>query len=108
MKGELEKSINSYQLALKLNPDSPECHFNLATAYNDNQDPKAAQEHFETSLKHNPKNADCLFELGKLQQRRGAVNIEKAEEYYKRALEDDPKHKKASVALAQIMDVLAQ
>jgi tetratricopeptide (TPR) repeat protein len=102
MKGFLDKSINSYLLALKLNPDSAECHFNLATAYNDNADQKQAQEHFETSLKHNPHNADCLYELGRLQQRRGAVNIEKAEDYFKRALKIDPAHKKAIAALKQI------
>lgn len=42
MKGELDKSINSYQLALKLNSNSPECHFNLATAFNDSGDHKSA------------------------------------------------------------------
>ena len=36
MMGKYEKSINSYQIALKLNPDSAECHFNIASAYNDN------------------------------------------------------------------------
>jgi len=67
-----------------------------------------AQEHFEISLTHNPKNADCLYELGKLQQRRGAVNIEKAEDYYKRALEADPNHTKTKEALKKISDILAQ
>jgi len=43
-----------------------------------------------------------------LQQRRGAVNIEKAEDYYKRALQADPKHAKAHTALKQIMEILAQ
>ncbi len=89
-------------MALKLNPDSPECHFNLATAFNDKGDHKQAQVHFETSLEHNPKNADCLYELGKLQQVRGAVNIEKAEDFFKRALQVDPNHKKAQAAYKQI------
>ena len=35
MKGEIEKSIQAYLLALKLNPDSAECNFNIATAYSD-------------------------------------------------------------------------
>jgi tetratricopeptide (TPR) repeat protein len=50
MKGDLEKSISSYILALKLNPDSPECHYNLATAYNDHGNYTEARSHFETSL----------------------------------------------------------
>jgi tetratricopeptide (TPR) repeat protein len=58
-----------------------------------------ATTHFETSLTLNPRNADCLYELGKLQQLRGHVNIEKAEEFYKRALQVDPAHQKATKAL---------
>jgi tetratricopeptide (TPR) repeat protein len=75
-------------------------------ALNDSGDPKKAQEHFETSLKHNPRNADCLYELGRLQQQRGAIDVEKAESFYKRALEIDPNHKKAKQAYRQIQDML--
>lgn len=102
MKGELTKAIMSYQLALKLNSDSAECHFNIATAYNDNQQYQQAKEHFTLSLEHNPKNADCLYELGKLQQLRGQVNVEAAEDFYQRAIKVDPNHGKALVALKQI------
>ena len=35
MLGDIEKCIKSYLLALKLNPNSSECHFNIATAYSD-------------------------------------------------------------------------
>jgi tetratricopeptide (TPR) repeat protein len=35
MLGQFDKSITSYQLALKLNPDSAECYFNLASAQYD-------------------------------------------------------------------------
>ena len=106
MKHELEKAINSYQLALKLNPNSAECHFNLATVFSDKGDYKMATEHFQTSLSHNPRNADCLYELGKLQQLRGHVNIEKAEEFYQRALEIDPSHAKATSALKAIQALM--
>jgi len=37
MKQDYEKSINAYLLALKLNPDSAECHFNIASAFRDNK-----------------------------------------------------------------------
>ena len=66
MKGEVEKSIHSYLLALKLNPSSPECHFNIATAFNDTMEYDKAYTHFDESLKLNPLNADTLYELGRL------------------------------------------
>ena len=66
MLSRFDKSINSYQMALKLNPESAECHFNIASAFNDNKQHVKAQVHFETALQFNPDNADCHFELGKL------------------------------------------
>lgn len=38
MLNEFEKAIEAYRKALKLNPDSAECRFNLASAYNDKGD----------------------------------------------------------------------
>lgn len=100
MKGEIEKSISSYQLALKLNPNSPECHFNIATAYNDAMRYNLAQQHFETSLQLNGKNSDTLYELGRLFQLRDyIIDLKEAERYYIRALGVDPKHEKAKIAL---------
>ena len=78
-------------MALKLNPNSPECHFNIATAYNDAMTYKLAQHHFETSLELNPTNADTLYELGRLFQLRGYnTNFELSESYYLKALKIDP------------------
>ena len=67
-----------------------------------------ATKHFTTSLDKNPRKADCLYELGKLQQLRGQVNIEKAEEFFKRALEIDPHHKKALQAIQAIQALMQE
>lgn len=61
MKGEFEKSINAYTLALKLNPESAECHFNIASAYRDNKQFKEAEIHYETSMKFNKKNPEVFY-----------------------------------------------
>ena len=41
-------------MALKFNPDSSECHFNLANAFNDNHQKKEALFHFIETLKYDP------------------------------------------------------
>jgi len=48
-------------LALKLNPDSAECHFNIASAYRDNKQYKEAELHYETSLKLNKSNPETYY-----------------------------------------------
>jgi len=35
MMNKYEEAVVSYQKALKINEKSPECHFNLASAFND-------------------------------------------------------------------------
>eukprot|EP00351_Strombidinopsis_sp_SopsisLIS2011_P004734 CAMPEP_0116872162 /NCGR_PEP_ID=MMETSP0463-20121206/2849_1 /TAXON_ID=181622 /ORGANISM="Strombidinopsis sp, Strain SopsisLIS2011" /LENGTH=37 /DNA_ID= /DNA_START= /DNA_END= /DNA_ORIENTATION= len=35
MVNKFEDAVNNYKKALEINPESPECHFNLASAYND-------------------------------------------------------------------------
>ena len=35
MISEFDKAIKTFQKVLKLNPESAECHFNIASAYND-------------------------------------------------------------------------
>jgi tetratricopeptide (TPR) repeat protein len=61
MKQDYEKSINAYTLALKLNPDSAECHFNIASAMRDNQQFKEAELHYETSIKLNKTNPETFY-----------------------------------------------
>ena len=41
-----DKAIESYSKALVLNPDSAECHFNIASAYNDKGDYDKAVHHY--------------------------------------------------------------
>ena len=64
MINEYDKAISSYGQALKLNPDSAECHFNIASAYNDKGDFDNAIRHYKDSLQYDPKNAETYVNLG--------------------------------------------
>ena len=52
MINEFDKAIIAYGNALKLNPDSAECHFNIASAFNDKGDYENAIKHYKDSLKY--------------------------------------------------------
>jgi len=51
-------------MALKRKPDSAQCYFNLATAYNDKGDKKQAAHNFRTSLRFDDQNPEAYYELG--------------------------------------------
>lgn len=46
MQNRYEDAVVAYQKALKINDKSPECHFNLASAFNDLKDYKQALGHY--------------------------------------------------------------
>jgi len=87
MMGLYDKSITSYQMALRLNPDSSECHFNIATAYNQKQQHAQATVHFETALQFNPGNSECHYELGKLSVLKGSdFELKRAVHFFEKAI----------------------
>ena len=51
LSGDFEQAIHSYGLAAELNP-SADCHFNLASAYSDNNDNPNAIKHYKEALQH--------------------------------------------------------
>lgn len=53
-------------MALKLNPNSAECHFNIANAFNDKGQKNLALSHFKDSLKFDPNNAEAHYEIGEI------------------------------------------
>jgi len=63
MINEYEKAIKSYNWALKLNPDSAECHFNIASAYNDHNDLENAVKHYEMAMKFDENNVETYINL---------------------------------------------
>lgn len=90
-------------MALRLNPDSSECHFNIATAYNQKQQHAQATVHFETALQFNPGNSECHYELGKLSVLKGSdFELKRAVHFFEKAIQLNPKHSKALAALKEL------
>jgi len=56
--------VKAYLHALEINGKSPECHFNLASAYNDLADYKGAIKHYIKSIELDDKNMDAYICLG--------------------------------------------
>lgn len=66
-------AIKVYLTALALNPNLAECHFNLASAYNDSNDIKSAILHYKQSLELDPNNMDAYHCLGAIYETRKTV-----------------------------------
>lgn len=56
-----EESVKCYQQALEINHKSPECHFNLASAYNDLGQSEKAVEHFKHCVTLDEANLDAFL-----------------------------------------------
>ena len=61
-----ENAIKAYRQALKLNPGSQECQFNLANVFLDSQDYENAIVHFYECLKIQSDNIQALMSLAKI------------------------------------------
>ena len=49
-----------------INDESPECHFNLASAYNDLNDYKKALNHYHRAIKLDEENVDAFVCVGNI------------------------------------------
>lgn len=100
MINEYRNAIENYIKALDLNPESAECHFNVASAYLDNGDPKKALYHFQKSLEYDPNNPEIHLNIASLMEKMG--NKSKALEAYKQALNLNDSGKKALEGLKRL------
>lgn len=64
MLNKYEDAIKVYSKALQINEKSPECHFNLASAYNDMSNYSNAVFHYKRAIELDPKNIDAYICLG--------------------------------------------
>ena len=59
MLNRFEDSVKSYHKALEINNESPECHFNLASAYNDLGKYSHAIRHYQEAIALDNTNVDA-------------------------------------------------
>jgi tetratricopeptide (TPR) repeat protein len=64
MINKFEEAISYYLLALDQNEKSPECHFNLASAYNDVKHQDRAVKHYKRAIELDENNIDAYICLG--------------------------------------------
>jgi tetratricopeptide (TPR) repeat protein len=88
MISDFERAIKTYQKALKLNPESAECHFNIASAYNDKGDYLNALHHYNQSLRYDGGNLETMICV--VQTCKHLNKIDEAKKVIKRIKEIDP------------------
>lgn len=79
---------------------SPECHFNLASAFNDVGNHQGAVIHYKRAIELDDKNADAYYCLGGVYET--LKQMDKAERYYKIVLQKEPENEKAREALKKM------
>jgi tetratricopeptide (TPR) repeat protein len=61
--GKIQEAIEHYSLALRLNADNPEAHFNMAVALAKLNKRTEAADHFREVLRLNPSNSEARAQL---------------------------------------------
>ena len=80
--GELNKSINNYQQAIKINPEYAETYNNLGNVYNSNQKIDDAILNYKKAIKLNANFPEAYSNLGNLLKEIGEV--EEAKKFMKK------------------------
>ena len=88
MLNRLEDCVQRYQQALSLNSESPECHFNLASACNDLGQRNEAIKHYQFAIGLDNDNVDAHLCLGAVFQE--AQDYDKASQAFENVLKIDP------------------
>jgi tetratricopeptide (TPR) repeat protein len=101
-RGALTCAIPSFQMALRLQPDSPEARYNLALAWIKSGEPARATRELKTLLRQNPRFAGAHYALGILLQGNGKPAAAQSE--FEAVIRSDPHFFAAYLNLAEILD----
>jgi tetratricopeptide (TPR) repeat protein len=107
--GDTAEAIENYRVALKIDPQLPGLHFELAEMLNTSSvraDQEEAQSEYKKALAVNPSDASSESRLGDIAARRNDLN--EAYERYARALELRPDDAEASLGLAKVLMTMGQ
>lgn len=103
---QLDAAISSHQMAINIDPKSAENHFQLALAYNDNQQFELAIQHYHTALSFNKNHGMAWNNLGASLEAIG--DTKKAKDAYKNAISLNEKHVEAQNNLGAIYSAEGQ
>ncbi|WP_265944548.1 tetratricopeptide repeat protein [Dechloromonas sp. A34] len=100
-RGELEDAIGAYIRSIELQPNAPEVHIHLATAYRLRKDDEAAIEHYRLASQLQPQNAEPHANLGDLLLKSGKFAL--AHESYQKAIAINPQAPSALSGIALLL-----
>ena len=96
-KGNPDKAINHFELALKIRPGQPDAHYNLGIAWKQKGEMDKAVFHFKEAINNRSDFAIAHNNLGIVLGMQG--KIEKAAEHYRKALDVRPDYPSANFNL---------
>lgn len=103
-RGSTTESINNYREAIKLDPNIPGIHFELAEILGTVDTPESRQEaeaEYQAALQANPLDEQSECRLGDIALR--ANDLKAASEYYTKAVQLRPDDPDANIGLAKVM-----
>lgn len=102
--GKNTEAIENYTAALKLEPNLPGLHFELAELLNSSPEsggPQAAEKEYKAALEVNPSDEKSLCRLGDIAAQRGDTKA--AFDYYTQALNLQPDDTDANIGMAKVL-----
>ena len=103
-RGSSEEAIENYRAAIKLDPNIPGIHFELAEMLSTVGTPESKQEaetEYKAAIAANPRDEQSECRLGEIALR--ANDLKSASEHYTRAVELQPNDPEANVGLAKVL-----
>jgi len=88
--GLIDKSINSYEMALRINPDDPYAHTGIGLDYASHGFYDEAYKHYQTALRLKPDNATTHYHLGLMFLEPAIRDVTMARKEFELALQIDP------------------
>jgi tetratricopeptide (TPR) repeat protein len=112
--GLFDEAIKEYQQVLAMSPKRPGLHFRIGRVLlsrsvqskGDAATEAAAVNEFEQELQIDPTNANAAYEIGEVQRKAG--RLDKAVEYFTKAVESHPEFEEALVGLGRTLVAAGQ